>query len=115
MEPSNYPTKKPTPQPTKAPWSEASFLDFLNGQSNNQGGSSSNNNDNSGGSSGINNNNNNGELAAKVNEALENYSSLQYHFFCGISWTHADETCKTFCPLGDKKDCPDGEECYANT
>ena len=54
-------------------------------------------------------------LALAVNEALENYNSRQYHFFCGISWTHADETCDVFCPTGDKGDCPDGTECYANT
>ena len=55
------------------------------------------------------------DLEAEVNDALENYSNLQYHFFCGRSWIHADGSCDTFCPSGDKKDCPAGMDCFANT
>ena len=102
-------------------------MDFLYGQSDDTSSNSGGENNNGvvGGqpssSSGNNvdstNNNDKEEslMASQVNEALENYNSLQYHFFCGISWTHADETCDVFCPSGDKSDCPEGEECYANT
>jgi len=106
-DPSASPTDRPTPNPTKSPWSEASFVDFLYGQSDGESNQAGNN---AGGTD-----NQNVGLASEVNEALENYNSLQYHFFCGISWTHADETCEIFCPSGDEGDCPDGQECYANT
>jgi len=106
-DPSASPTDRPTPNPTKSPWSEESFVDFLYGQSDGESNQAGNN---AGGTG-----NQNVALASEVNEALENYNSLQYHFFCGISWTHADETCEIFCPSGDEGDCPDGQECYANT
>lgn len=127
--PSNMPTDEPSPSPTKSPWSEAILDAFINapndapdnsGTASNIGSGGGTNQvtggqqpspSSSGGSFTIVDEN----LASKVNEALENYNILQYHFFCGISWTHADETCEVFCPSGDKSDCPDGEECYANT
>jgi len=37
------------------------------------------------------------------------------HFFCGKSWADADQTCNTFCPTGDRRDCPDDMECFAHT
>lgn len=101
--PSSMPTETPTPLPTKSPWSESSFLEFIYGQS-----------DGSGTTGGAGSNTDEG-LASDVIEALQDFSSLQYHFFCGFSWQHADETCNVFCPSGDKEDCPEGEECYAHT
>jgi hypothetical protein len=96
---------EPTDGPTKSPWSEALFVEFLNSDSTGDNGvqqAQETSNPNKG-------------LASEVKEELQNYNSLQYHFFCGRSWTHADNTCDTFCPSGDKDDCPDGQECYANT
>ena len=46
---------------------------------------------------------------------LTSVDELRHHFFCGISWTVAAVACSTYCPSGDKSDCPEGEECYANT
>lgn len=121
------PTDDPTPSPTKSPFSVA---DILYGSNDNDQGGESGGGNISGGNSGSGGGGMNqpagqpsssgttsddGSLASDVNDALQNYNSLQYHFFCGISWRHADETCDTFCPSGDKGDCPDGEECYANT
>lgn len=51
----------------------------------------------------------------QVNNALENSDALQFHFYCGYSWSHADETCNKFCPTGDRAECPDGMDCFANT
>jgi len=107
--PSAMPSKMPTMSPTRAPWSEKAFLDFLYGEN-----TAENDVDGSQGGNG-------GEkeqddiLASELDNALENYNELQYHFFCGFSWYHADATCSMFCPLGDKSDCPEGMECYANT
>ena len=100
--PSSMPTETPTPLPTKSPWSESSFLDFIYGQSDGSGTTGAGSNTDEG-------------LASDVIEVLQDYSSLQFHFFCGFSWQHADETCNVFCPSGDKDDCPEGEECYAHT
>lgn len=86
------PSEVPSPSPTQAPWSEATFVGFLNGQSD------SNGNDEGGNNTVV----LNGKNASQVNEILENDSSLQYHFFCGVTWTLADESCEVFCPSGDK-------------
>jgi len=121
-EPSNMPTDEPSPSPTKSPWSEAILNAFINAPNDSSNiGNGGGTNQMTGGqqlppsSSGDSFAIVDEKLASEVNDALENYSSLQYHFFCGISWTHADETCDVFCPSGDKSDCPDEEECYANT
>ncbi len=86
------PSEMPSPSPTKAPWSEAALVEFLNGQSDNNGNDGAENN------AAVSNSTN----TLQVNEILENDSSFQYHFFCGSSWTHADEMCEVFCPSGDK-------------
>jgi hypothetical protein len=102
-------------EPTRAPWSHSEFLDFLNGDavvasgepqkqegSNNQGG---------GGDGSL-----KGELqpmSTLLSTTDENV--LQYHFFCGYNFNHADTTCGQFCPTGDKNVCPDGMQCFANT
>lgn len=90
-------------------------MEFLNGESDNDGQEISGTDDQVGQPSSVGDPDANEGLASEVKEELENYSSLQYHFFCGTSWTNAHETCATFCPSGDKNDCPEGEECYANT
>ena len=128
--PTKQPTNRPTGIPTKAPWNEDKFFDFLYGEledDNNGGGEGgvsnqnqadnqnqgSNQNQNQGNES-SNSNNNNSEndsdplLASDINDAMENYNELQYHFFCGYSWHHSDQTCGMFCPSGDRSDCPDG-------
>ncbi|KAL3777225.1 hypothetical protein HJC23_007125, partial [Cyclotella cryptica] len=107
--PSMMPSYAPTASPTKSPWSETAFLAFLYGESNNPDGETSGNEQSSGSS------NNSDMLASQVNDALQNFNELQYHFYCGYSWDHADETCNKFCPTGDRSECPDGMECYSNT
>ncbi|KAL7549621.1 hypothetical protein ACHAWF_012888 [Thalassiosira exigua] len=99
--PTATPTSGPTMSPTKSPISEAAFLEFLNAEEDVTPVPIDNGKDEA--------------QALEVNNALQNFSELQYNFFCGTSWTNADNTCKVFCPLGDKNDCPEGEECYANT
>jgi len=37
------------------------------------------------------------------------------HYFCGTSWHDAAERCAVPCPNGQAGDCPDGEQCYAET
>lgn len=100
--PSSSPSDSPSASPTKAPWSNTAFLEFLYGEETTDG---------------SNNQNNDGQLASDVNDKLGNVGGLQYHFFCGYSWSHADETCNRFCPTGDKAECGEGSgmECYANT
>ncbi|KAL9180874.1 hypothetical protein ACHAXT_011327 [Thalassiosira profunda] len=104
--PSAMPSEAPTPSPTRAPFRIQDLLisDFvpLAPAGEQEPGTTG------GGGSG-------GGLALDVNEALESYSSLQYHFACGKSWAHADNQCQDYCLSGDKRDCPEGQECFANT
>lgn len=78
---------EPTETPTKSPWSETAFVTFLYGDNTSSGGTGDGQSSSSGGNSGKDE-----VLASEVNNALENSSSLQFHFFCGYSWSHADET-----------------------
>jgi len=112
ISPTPAPSKEPTPRPTNAPWSDTDWVAFLFGEKTNDSVSGVGGGDGGGRPSSV---SSPSGLASEVKEELQNYVSFQYHFFCGISWTHADETCDTFCPSGDKDDCPMGEECYANT
>lgn len=107
--PTKTPSGTPTLEPTKAPWGQVRFEDFLYGPSD-TGGELSPSSDGE-----IASNDKEAELAAEVNEQLENYETFQYHFACGRSWDDADNTCEVFCPSGDKSECPYGQECYANT
>ena len=101
--PSGSPSESPTGVPTRAPWSRDFFVDFLYGDADTDTTTTGGGNDPA-------------DLSAPdVNDALASYGELQYHFFCGSSWTSADSRCDTFCPSGDRSDCPDGMECYANT
>ena len=75
----------PTASPTKSPWSETAFLTFLYGENNNADGETSGNDPSSGSSS-----NNNDMLASQVNDGLENFNELQFHFYCGFSWDHGE-------------------------
>ncbi|KAL3776637.1 hypothetical protein ACHAWO_012803 [Cyclotella atomus] len=108
--PSMMPSVEPTVSPTKSPWSETAFITFLYGDSTASEGSDSDSDSSSNGEE-----TNNGMLASEVNNALTNYDELQYHFYCGYSWSHADETCNKFCPTGDRAECPDNMDCFANT
>lgn len=69
---------EPTSTPTKSPWSETAFVTFLYGDNTNVEGDA----EGSSQSSGENGN------QEQINDALENFGSLQFHFFCGYSWSH---------------------------
>lgn len=106
--PSYEPSSIPSTTPTRVPWGEERFADFLYGESTD--GSVPGEGDYEGDV-------NLGNVAAAVVAAVNSTSveELRYHFFCGTSWTMADVSCSTYCPSGDKGDCPIGEDCYANT
>ncbi len=105
--PSYEPSAHPSTTPTRTPWGEEAFVDFLYGES-------ASGTDGEGDYEG---DVNLGDVAAAVVAAVNSTSveELRYHFFCGTSWTMADISCSTYCPSGDKGDCPIGEDCYANT
>lgn len=105
--PSYEPSSHPSAIPTRMPWGEEDFVDFLYGES-------TSGTDGEGDYEGE---VNLGNVAAAVVAAVNSTSveELRYHFFCGTSWTMADVSCSTYCPSGDKGDCPIGEDCYANT
>lgn len=74
----------PTASPTKSPWSETAFLTFLYGENSNVDDETSGNDSSSGSS------NNSDMLASQVNDGLENFNELQFHFYCGYSWDHGE-------------------------
>lgn len=94
---------EPTASPTRSPLSESAFVDFLYGASTAEDETGEINSD--------------GENLAtdEIDNALTNSDSLQFHFYCGYSWSHADETCNKFCPTGDRAECPENMDCFANT
>ncbi|KAL3776925.1 hypothetical protein ACHAW5_008022 [Stephanodiscus triporus] len=102
--PTDSPTAaRPTPLPTREPWGEASFADFVYAEGGGDGAD--------GGGAPL--------LASfdvsAISANLTDHEELRYHFFCGASWTDADVACGRYCPSGDRTDCPAGEDCYANT
>ena len=34
--------------------------------------------------------------------------------YCGTSWTDANSSCQTKCPLGQNNECPSGQQCFNN-
>jgi hypothetical protein len=114
--PSEAPSDGPSSRPTGTPWGEEAFADFLYGDA--EAGEDGDGGDGDGdgdalSSSGSSGNDDDAAEALAVN--LTSVDELRHHFFCGISWTVAAVACSTYCPSGDKSDCPEGEECYANT
>ena len=75
--PSVMPTLSPTPAPSKSPWSEEAFLEFINSASDTTNDDGQTSGSTTGG-------NNNDEVKSEVLDALQDFSSLQYHFFCGL-------------------------------
>ena len=75
--PSEMPTLSPTPAPSKSPWSEEAFIEFINSASD----TTTNDGQTSGSTTG---GNNNDQVKSEVLDALQDFSSLQYHFFCGL-------------------------------
>ena len=71
------PTLSPTPAPSKSPWSEEAFLEFINSASDTTNDDGQTSGSTTGG-------NNNDEVKSEVLDALQDFSSLQYHFFCGL-------------------------------
>ncbi|KAL3826353.1 hypothetical protein ACHAXA_003677 [Cyclostephanos tholiformis] len=104
--PSFGPSAYPSMDPTRVPWGEGTFVDFLYGESSPSSG---------GGNDGDIDRDDDVDAAAAVVVNETSVDELRYHFFCGTSWTMADTSCSTYCPSGDKSDCPEGEDCYANT